>query len=217
MEQGLIHKAFWLLRHRPNQVFRRGREKLLFEWSRLLRPLFFGPSSGVEWGKNVRLQNNFSLSAERPDARIRLGDRTIIYEKAQIEAYGRGEIQIGNSCILGDLRIYARQRILLGDRVLTSWNVLIQDFDSHPINPEERAVQVESICQGSPQRSLAWNFPSAPIEIGDDVWIGAGSTVLKGVRVGPGSIIAAGAVVPRGDYPPRSVLAGNPARVVKTL
>jgi maltose O-acetyltransferase len=53
-----------------------------------------------------------------------------------------------------------------------------------------------------------------PIVIEDDVWIGAGATILPGVRIGRGSIIGAGAVVPR-DVPAWSVAVGNPARVVR--
>ena len=53
-----------------------------------------------------------------------------------------------------------------------------------------------------------------PVEIQDDVWIGAGSIILKGVCIGRGSIVAAGSVVTK-SCDPYSVLAGVPARVVK--
>ena len=53
-----------------------------------------------------------------------------------------------------------------------------------------------------------------PIEIGDHVWIGLRAIILKGVKIGNGSVIAAGAVVTR-DVPPYSLVAGVPARVIK--
>ena len=65
--------------------------------------------------------------------------------------------------------------------------------------------------------SKGWNFPGGDIVIGDDVWVGANATVLQGARVGNGCIIATGAVVLKGEYPAKSVIAGNPAKVVKTL
>ena len=127
--------------------------------------------------------------------------------------------------MLGDIRIVSRHRIDIGARFLSSWNVFIQDFDPHPVDPEARGRQVEAICAGfrprfeevsHPER-FDWDFPGEPIEIGDDVWVGANATILKGARIGAGSIVAAGAVVPSGVYPPRSLLAGNPARAVKAL
>ena len=225
---GLIQKVVWVAKHRPNQFLKSARGYLLFEWSRLWRHFFIGSSGQIQLGKNVRLQRNFSLSAEKPNAKIRIGDHSIVYENAQVEAYAFGEIEIGASCILGDVRVYSREKVTLGNRVVTSWNVLIQDFDSHPVDPVLRGIQTETFCaQFSPSqlpqsraessKRLDWNFPAAAIEIGDDVWIGANGTILKGARIGNGSLIAAGAVVPRGDYPPRSLIAGNPARVVRQL
>lgn len=55
----------------------------------------------------------------------------------------------------------------------------------------------------------------APIRVGNDVWIGAGAIILKGVTIGDGAVVAAGAVVSR-DVPAYSIVAGNPARVVKS-
>ena len=65
--------------------------------------------------------------------------------------------------------------------------------------------------------SQKWEFPGEEIVIGDDVWVGANCTVLKGARIGSGSVIATGAVVLKGEYPDHSLLAGNPATVVKSL
>ena len=62
-----------------------------------------------------------------------------------------------------------------------------------------------------------WNFPGEDIIIGNNVWIGAGCTILKGVKISDNCIVASGSVVPRGDYPKNSILAGNPVKIVKTL
>ncbi len=55
-----------------------------------------------------------------------------------------------------------------------------------------------------------------PVNIGDDVWIGGGATILPGVTVGKGAVVAAAAVVTK-DVPPFALVAGNPARVIKKL
>ena len=132
---------------------------------------------------------------------------------------------MGDKCIIGDARIYSRSNIKIGNRVITSWNVFIQDFDPHPTQPEQRSIQLEQICENfSPSykkyvkpQDLDWIFPVGDIEIGDDVWLGANTTILKGVKIGNGSIVATGAVVTAGEYPPRSILGGVPAKVLSTI
>ncbi len=61
-----------------------------------------------------------------------------------------------------------------------------------------------------------WQPPPAPIRIGKKVWIGANATVVPGVSIGDGAVIAAGAVVTK-DVPARTVVAGVPAKVVKEI
>jgi acetyltransferase-like isoleucine patch superfamily enzyme len=223
--KGLLGKAFWILRNRPAAFLRNLRSYVLFQRTRLLLPVF-GPDPGlVNLGRNVRLQTLSCVAAERPDARIVIGDHSIVYEKAEVGAYGKGRIEIGPCSVLGDIRIVSRYGIKIGARFISSWNVFIQDFDPHPVDPGLRRLQVEAICAGLRPRfgavpypeEFVWEFPGEPVEIGDDVWIGANCTILKGARIGSGCVVASGAVVLSGVYPERSLLAGNPARAVKTL
>ena len=72
---------------------------------------------------------------------------------------------------------------------------------THPLDPAERASGVES---------------ARPITIGDDVWIGGHATICPGVTIGDATVIGAGAVVTR-DVPARTVVAGNPARAIRTV
>lgn len=88
--------------------------------------------------------------------------------------------------------------ISLGRRCLVGPGVHVYDSDFHPLAAEERQ-------SGTPQ--------TAAVVIADDVFIGAGAIVLKGVTLGAGSVVGAGAVVTR-DVPPNRIASGNPARVV---
>lgn len=72
---------------------------------------------------------------------------------------------------------------------------------THPLDPEERASGIES---------------GKEIAIGDKVWIGGGSVLCPGVRIGEGSVIGAGTVVTK-DIPARVVAAGNPCRVIRSV
>jgi acetyltransferase-like isoleucine patch superfamily enzyme len=224
-----LGKAFWVATRRPTKLMAELQRVLLFLGARLVRLAL--PLPGVEFGLNVRLQRNRSVMAEAPHAVIKLGDDGIIYEFAKIEAYGNGKICIGAQSVIGDARIYSRNSISIGKRFLSSWNVFISDFDAHPVDPHLRGLQVQEIVDSfwprfdkNEKRSLrselhseldSWNFPSEPVIIGDDVWLGANVTILKGAEIGDGCIVAAGSVVLRGQYLAGSLIAGNPAVVVK--
>ncbi len=89
--------------------------------------------------------------------------------------------------------------VSLGQRCLLGPGVHIYDSDFH-------ALEAELRVSGEPRR--------AGVSIGDDVFLGTNAIVLKGVEIGPGSVVAAGAVVVD-DVPPGGVVAGNPAREVR--
>lgn len=221
----LVSKVFFVVRRRPLQLLGLVGQYWRFFRTRWVHRLLPFTRAGVIFGANVRVQALPCLSAERPDAAITVGEDTIIYEYARIEAYGRGRVAIGAGSIIGDARISSRASITMGDRVVTSWNVFIQDFDPHPVDPVLRGIQMVRMTsqfrprygKGRAAPDLEWDFPVDPIVIGNDVWIGANVTILKGARIGAGSIVATGAVVPAGDYPPRSIIAGVPAKVIKTV
>jgi len=94
--------------------------------------------------------------------------------------------------------ISARASVDIGRRCQIANHVAIMDSDFHGIIERDRPE------------------PPAPIVIEDDVWVAVRATVLKGVRIGRGAVVAAGAVVVS-DVPPWTLVAGVPARVVRTL
>lgn len=93
-----------------------------------------------------------------------------------------------------NLHIECRQLIRIGRGVAIGPNVIIQDCDGHLVVGSDNSV--------------------APITIGDHVWIGAGAQILKGVSIGNGAVVAAGAVVTK-DVPSAALVAGVPAKVIK--
>ncbi|MCC3293539.1 sugar O-acetyltransferase [Arthrobacter sp. zg-Y411] len=90
--------------------------------------------------------------------------------------------------------------ISIGDDVQIGPNVQLLT-PTHPVEPEPRRDKLEA---------------ARPIRIGDNVWIGGGAIILPGVSVGENSVVGAGAVVTR-DVPPNTVVAGNPAKPLRTL
>jgi acetyltransferase-like isoleucine patch superfamily enzyme len=114
-----------------------------------------------------------------------------------------GRITVGfNTFVNKDCQIVSMRSIAIGRDCLIAERVSIYDHDHGFSDPG-----VPFCRQG---------FVTAPVEIGDNVWIGANAVILKGVTIGSGSIVAAGAVVTK-NVPSGVVVAGNPARVVKVV
>lgn len=112
-------------------------------------------------------------------------------------------LQIGDDFGMTGGSIVAEERIIIGHRVTIGANSILTDTDFHPLSPVDRYHH-------------PMNGATAPIIIEDDVFIGMGVLVLKGVTIGAESVIGAGSVVTR-DIPPKVIAAGNPARVIRAL
>ena len=114
-------------------------------------------------------------------------------------------IEIGKNCGMSGAVICAKESVVLGHNVQLGSGVVISDTDFHSMDYQVRGQEGDLEAA-----------QSAPVSIGDDCFIGARAIVLKGVTIGARSIVGAGAVVVR-DVPADAVVAGNPARVIKTL
>ncbi len=127
-----------------------------------------------------------------------------------------GSIRFGRWSYLGHgSRIWSQESVEIGDHVLIAHLVDIHDTNSHPIGHEARRADIERILGGKEYIPTDL-VETAPVVIEDDVWIGFKASILKGVRIGRGAIVAAGAVVTK-DVPPFTLVAGNPARVIREL
>jgi acetyltransferase-like isoleucine patch superfamily enzyme len=98
---------------------------------------------------------------------------------------------------------------------LISHNVNIADTDSHELSPLDRAEGFRHLITEG-HATTKGGIVTAPVVIEDHAWIGLNAVVLKGVRIGRGAVVAAASVVTR-DVPPFTLVAGNPARVVRQL
>lgn len=125
-----------------------------------------------------------------------------------------GKIHMGKHSKIGaDSHIRCVEKVVLGDYSAIANHTVVCDNNNHPVNPADRMI-MRLTPIGSDERS--WKHSDhAPIIIGKNVWIGEYCRICKGVTIGDGSIVAANAVVTK-DVPPNCIVAGNPAKVVKT-
>jgi len=126
-----------------------------------------------------------------------------VFQRVTLKVGRNAELIIGDDVGVSGCTISVSCSIRIGDRVLLGSGCMIADSDAHPLYPMDRRFD---------QTKTA----SKPVIIEDDVFIGARAIILKGVHIGRGSVVGAGAVVTR-DVPPMTVVAGNPAVVVKEL
>lgn len=156
----------------------------------------------VKFGRDIFIglfSNQLGVSSDAPvklflgkNGRLKLGDKVRISKGGYLVV--NGYLEIGsNSYLNPEVFILANKSVKIGSNCAISWGVQIIDDDLH---------------------KLEHTYTSKGINIGNNVWIGARTTILKGVTIGDGAVIGAGSVVTR-SVPPRVIAAGNPARVIR--
>jgi acetyltransferase-like isoleucine patch superfamily enzyme len=166
-------------------------------------------------GEDARLMPSARILNVRGDSDcIVIGAHSVV--RGELMTYPQGgRIQIGAWCYVGEnSRIWSAASVQIGDRVLIAHGVNIFDNLTHPVDHVARHKQIRDIfTTGHPHQT---DLDERPITIADDVWIGAGAFLKRGLRIGARAIVAAGSVV-TSDVAEDTVVAGNPARVIKSI
>lgn len=171
------------------------RQHLKFSWRNYFRSFIQSRRLGA-LGSNVFIDKGVELL--RYPRNICIGNEVVLKKGVQICSCNKmAKVHIGDRTTVGFYTfIYASEGITIGSDCLIAPFVYIVDSDhsieaAYPINRQKNQT--------------------APIIIGDDVWIATGAKILKGVSIGKGAVIAAGALV-NGDVPPYSIVGGIPAK-----
>ncbi|WP_026517894.1 acyltransferase [Butyrivibrio sp. MC2021] len=175
---------------------------------------------GIKYGKNLCLKG-VPVIFNKKGAEITIGDNCTVkssflsnlvglYSRSIIVTRAPGAyVRIGDNVGISGATIYARKGIEIGDNTAIGGNVKILDNDFHPIDEEERVMLLKDPSGGDSNL-----VPAKPISIGKNCFIGCNSIILKGTVLGDGCVVGAGAVV-SGTFEARSVIAGNPAKVIR--
>jgi acetyltransferase-like isoleucine patch superfamily enzyme len=151
---------------------------------------------------NCRLKTGCKIDVDR-DTMI---PGTLVFDREN------ATISIGKRVFISGT-IIAAEKIEIGDDVMISWGVTIVDHNSHSISFSERADDVTNWRKGKKD----WTHVKvAPVTICDKVWIGFNALILKGVTIGEGAVVGAGAVVTK-DVPAWTIVGGNPARIIREI
>lgn len=162
--------------------------------------------AGIEYGRNVCFHGNAILS-RAPQSFIKIGDNCTfnssslfnnrgINHKCIVATQQGACIKIGIGCGFSGVSIVSSNSVTIGNNVLVGTNCMIGDRNDH----EDRFPQ----------------FPPKPVVIGNNVWIGMNSTIMRGVTVGDNSIIGANSLVTK-DVPSNVIAAGIPAKIIKAI
>lgn len=181
---------------------------------RVILQKFYGKDVIVLGHGSLLLSSSKVRVYDKKNGAITIGQHSIIRGEIVILGHG-GRCEIGDYCYIGDgTRLWSAASIVIGNRVLISHNVNIFDSQTHPISARKRHEEFGTILSsGFPKHN---DLNEKPVRVEDDVLVGASSIILRGVRIGQGAIIAAGAVVTK-DVPPWTIVAGNPARVIREI
>ncbi len=136
---------------------------------------------------NLRMDNNSLLEIKKSFS---------VYYGADIILFKDAKLRLGSGFFNSNIKIRCHKKIEIGDNVAISHDVTIMDSDAH-----------DGLWDGYEK--------TKPIKIGNHVWIGTRVTILKGVTIGDNAIIAAGSVVTK-NVPNNTIVAGVPAKVIKT-
>jgi acetyltransferase-like isoleucine patch superfamily enzyme len=167
--------------------------------------LRLGPGARIDLSRGSFLFVGFANLNPTPcavhigrQARLSVDGTVSINRGCRVSVNDGAHLHIGNRSYINDnSSVVCFESISIGVGCAIAWNTNILDANIHAL-----------VVEGE-QRPR-----SQPIAIGDQVWLGTGAIVLPGVTIGSGAVVAAGSVV-RSDVPARTVVAGNPARVVR--
>ncbi len=163
----------------------------------------------------VETSFSFSLYRSQEPSGVRIGRGASVYLGTMFDVGPTGQVILEPFALVNSARIICDSTITIGEYALISWRVVLMDSYRLSLDIAQRRRQLERAASRV-GRLIDNEGPARPIDIGRNVWIGFDSCVLPGVTIGEGSIVGARSVVME-DVSPYTIVAGNPARVIRQI
>ncbi len=172
----------------------------------------------VEFGEGFYCESAqvFKKMLSKKPRAVVFGNHVSVYAGCSFAIQKDGRCTVGDFTLLNGAIVMAEELVEIGSHCLISWGVGIADSDFHPLEPAQRLIDSQALAPFFKDRPARPKLKTAPVRIGDNVWIGMNAVILKGVTIGDNSVVAAGAVVTR-PVSANTIVAGNPASTVKTF
>jgi acetyltransferase-like isoleucine patch superfamily enzyme len=155
---------------------------------------------------------SFWLYRSELDEGVQIGRGTTVYLGSMFDVGRQGRVVLGDFVLINGAWFICEAGIEVGDHALISWNVVFMDCYRAPLDPAARRNYLHEWSKGKKETTEA----ARKIRIGRNVWIGFDCCILPGVTIGEGSIVGARSVV-TADVPPYTIVAGNPARIIRKI
>jgi acetyltransferase-like isoleucine patch superfamily enzyme len=171
----------------------------------------------VTLAQTAYVETTFSFllcRSQRAEAVV-IGDGASTYLGTMFDLGPQGRVTLGEYALVHGARIICDREIAIEDYALISWNVVLMDSYRVPFDPDARRALLRRVPDAEPRR-IDGRADGQPVRIGRAAWIGFDSCILPGVTVGEGAVVGARSVV-AADVPPFTIVAGNPARLVRRL
>ena len=171
----------------------------------------------VEINEGAYIETSHSFLRYRSTLPVgaRFGRGASMYKSSMLDVGLRGRFSLGDYAMLQGARVICDSEITIGDYTMLSWLVLVMDSYRLPAATVERRSVLQLLPTLTP-RVPEEHIAGRPVTIGNNVWVGFGACILPGVHIGDGAIVGARSVV-TADVEPLTIVAGNPARLIRRV